>query len=233
MEGIMPITSEENRNDDANLTAETFVSEDLNELDMAALEKIDALKVSDLNSRGKIIPAQSAHYRLQPGHHGGSNVFFNRDGADYRYSLTDGVNGSMYLARSPVTSMKEVFQRKKVLKESDLDNYYMGTVVTEKDVLILQLNELVSATTLTIHDVTTPTRLVTQRLAAKIHAAGFDGMEYLSNVTGELCLVLWHDAPSGAGMASTAAQQQLSEYEFNGQNAADILTWNLGIPVNM
>lgn len=229
----MPITSEENRNDDANLTAETSVSEDLSELDMAALEKIDALQVSKLGKRGNLTPAQTAYYRLQPGHHGGSNVFFNRDGADYRYSLTDGVNGSMYLARSPVTSMKEVFQKKKGLKESDLDNYYMGTVVIEKDVVILQLNELVSATTLTIHDVTTPTRAVTQRLAAKIHAAGFDGMEYLSNVTGELCLVLWHDSPSGTGMASTAAQQRLSDFEFNGKDAADILTWDLGIPVEV
>lgn len=229
----MPVTSEENRNDDTNLTAETSVSEDLSELDMAALDKIDALQVGELEMRGKVVPAQTAHYRLQPGHHGGSNVFFNRDGADYRYSLTDGVNGSMYLAHSPVTSMKEVFQNKKVLKESDLDNYYMGTVVTEKDVDILQLNELVSATTLTLHDVTTPTRVVTQRLAAKIHAAGFDGMEYLSNVTGESCLVLWHDSPSGAGMASTAAQQQLSEFEFEGKSAADILTWDLGIPVDV
>ncbi|RXJ09086.1 RES family NAD+ phosphorylase [Lelliottia nimipressuralis] len=229
----MPITSEENRNDDIDLTAETSVSEDLSELDMAALEKIDALQVSELGKRRTVIQAQTAHYRLQPGHHGGSNVFFNRDGADYRYSLTDGVYGSMYLARSPVTSMKEVFQKKKGLKESDLDNYYMGTVVTEKDVVILQLNELVSATTLTIHDVTTPTRAVTQRLAAKIHAAGFDGMEYLSNVTGELCLVLWHDSPSGAGMASTATQQRLSDFEYNGKDAADILTWDLGIPVDV
>ncbi|MFZ5316475.1 RES family NAD+ phosphorylase [Enterobacter asburiae] len=229
----MPITSEENRNDDTNLTAETSVSEDLSELDMAALEKIDALQASELGKHGNVIPAQTARYRLQPGKHGGSNVFFNRNGADYRYSLTDGVNGSMYLACSPVTSMKEVFQYKKGLKESDLDNYYMGTVVIEKDVVILQLNELVSATTLTIHDVTTPTRAVTQRLAAKIHAAGFDGMEYLSNVTGELCLVLWHDSPSGTGMASTAAQQQLSDFEFNGKDAADILTWDLNIPVEV
>ena len=229
----MPITSEENLNDDTSLTAETSVSTDLSELDMAALEKIEALQVDELRKRRSIIPANTAHYRLQPGYHGGSNVFFNRNGADYRYSLTDGVYGSMYLAYTPITSMKEVFQKKKALKESDLDNYYMGTVVIEKDVDILQLNELISATTLTLHDVTTPTRAVTQRLAAKIHAAGFDGMEYLSNVTGEVCLVLWHDSPSGTGMAKTAAQEQLSNFEYKGKNAADILTWDLGIPVNM
>ncbi|HAP0441326.1 TPA: RES family NAD+ phosphorylase [Citrobacter freundii] len=229
----MPITSEENRNDDTDLAAETSVSTDLSELDKAALEKIEALQVDALRKRRSGISAKTALYRLQPGDHGGSNVFFNRNGADYRYSLTDGVNGSMYLARTPVTSMKEVFQKMKALKESDLDNYYMGTVVIEKDVVILQLNELISATTLTLHDVTTPTRMVTQRLAAKIHAAGFDGMEYLSNVTGEVCLVLWHDTPSGTGMATTAVQQPLSQFEYEGKDAADILTWDLGIAVNM
>ena len=51
-------------------------------------------------------------FRLQGGSHGEA-VFFNRNGTDRRYSLNDGVNGSMHLARTPDTAMKEVFQHKK------------------------------------------------------------------------------------------------------------------------
>ncbi|MGE9805459.1 RES domain-containing protein, partial [Escherichia coli] len=78
-------------------------------------------------------------FRLQVGSHGGSSVFFNRNGTDCRYSLNDGVNGSMYLARTPDTAMKEVFQHKKGLRESDLDNYIMGKVIIEKDIRVLQV----------------------------------------------------------------------------------------------
>lgn len=77
-------------------------------------------------------------FRLQLGSHGGRSVFFNRNGEDCRYSFNDGVSGSMCVARTPDTVMKEVFQHKKGLRESDLNNYMMGTVVIEKDIRVLQ-----------------------------------------------------------------------------------------------
>ncbi len=56
-------------------------------------------------------------------------------------------------------------------------------------------------------------------------------MSFLSNVTGEPCLVLWHDDPAGAGMATTRVQTSLSQFTHQGQEAADILFVELGIPV--
>jgi len=227
----MPIKSEGNPNDEVTKLNETAVSADKNEQDESAYAKIEQLKDGQLHACGKPVPAGTKVYRLQPGDHGGSNVFFNRNGKDYRYSLTDGINGSMYLAHNPKTAMKEVFQNKKGLTESDLNDYFMGTVVIEKDVNILLVNLLISKSNVTLHDVTTATRAVTHLLAQKVHSVGFDGMSFLSNVTGEPCLVLWHDDPAGKGIATTRVQTPLSQFTHEGQEAADILVYELGIPV--
>ena len=89
----------------------------------------------------------------------------------------------MYVAKTPDTAMKEVFQHKTGLRESDLDNYIMGTVVIEKDIRVLQVSKLIKCSDLRLNDVTTSTRAVTHQLAEKVHSAGFDGMEFPSNVT--------------------------------------------------
>lgn len=226
------MTYEENLNDDANQSTETDADiKAQKKLDEAILSKFRNLDQKTLNRCGKVIPADTEMYRLQPGEHNGSNVFFNHNGADYRFSLTDGVHGSMYLAYTPGTSLKEVFQNKVSMKESDLEDYYLGKIAILKDVNVLQVNKLVSRTSIKIHDVTTDSRKVTQFLATIAHNAGFDGMEYTSNVTGESCLVLWHIDPSGQGMAITLEQTCLSDFEHDGKEAADILTWDLGISV--
>lgn len=222
-----------NSNDDVNMNTptETAVNAGKNEQDEVAYTKIEQLKDGLLRDCGRAVAAGTKAFRLQLGGYGGSNVFFNRNGKDYRYSLNDGVNGSMYLAYTPKTAIKEVFQNKIGLKESDLNNYFMGTIVVVKDVNILLVNELMSKSNVKLHDVTTATRIVTQLLAQKVHSVGFDGMSFLSNVTGEPCLVLWHDDPAGAGMATTRVQTSLSQFTHQGQEAADILFVELGIPV--
>ncbi|EMQ2085188.1 RES family NAD+ phosphorylase [Salmonella enterica subsp. enterica] len=217
-----------NQNDDANQSAENAV--DI-KTDKAVIHKFSHLSQQTLIRCSKTIPANTEVFRLQPGAHGGSSVFFNPNGADYRFSLTDGVHGSMYLAYVPKTSLKEVFQNKVSMKELDLGNYYLGKIAILKDVNVLQVNQLVSRTSIKIHDVTTGSRSVTQFLATIVHNAGFDGMEYLSNVTGETCLVLWHTDPAGKDMAITLEQTCLSNVEIEGKEAADILTWDLGISV--
>ena len=78
---------------------------------------------------------------------------------------------------------------------------------------------------------TTSNRAVTQYLAKKVHSAGFDGMEFLSNVTGDPCLVLWHNDPAGTGLATTRSQTSLSQFEYQDKETADILVYDLGIPV--
>ncbi|MEQ9883185.1 RES family NAD+ phosphorylase [Pectobacterium brasiliense] len=220
------------QNDEVNQRTETSDIPEMSEIDKAACEKIRQLQDVTLHQAAIDISGRTETFRLQPGEHGGTNVFFNRNGSPYRYSLTDGMNGSMYLADSPLTAMKEVFQNKKSLKESDLAGYYMGTVVIEKDIKVVDVTALVRHSSLTLHEVTTANRRVTQFLAQKIHAAGFDGMAFLSNVTGERCLVVWHHDPSGQGMATTLSQTCLTDFEIDGQEAADILVYQLGIPVD-
>ncbi|MFJ5375234.1 RES family NAD+ phosphorylase [Pectobacterium versatile] len=220
------------QNDEVNQCTETSDIPEMSEIDKAACEKIQQLQDVTFHQTAKLYRAVMAYYRLQFGDHGGSSVFFNRNGKDFRYSLTDGVTGTMYVADSPLTAMKEVFQNKKGLKESDLDNYYLGTVVIGKDIKVVDVTALIRHSSLTLHNVTTADRRVTQLLAQKIQAAGFDGMEFPSNVTGEPCLVLWHNVPSGQGMATTQNQTRLSDFVFNGREAADILVDQLGIPVD-
>ncbi len=227
----MSIKSGENPNGEVKKESEASVITAMNEQDKATLGKIEPLQNGTLQACGEKFIAGMETYRLQLGKHGGSNVFFNRDGKDCRYSLTDGVNGSMYLALAPDTAMKEVFQNKKGLKESDLDDYFMGTVVLEKEYKVLRLTELLKKSSLTLHDVTTATREVTHSLAKKVHSAGFDGIIFPSNVTGESCLVLWHDEPSGIGAAKTKNQTSLSNFKLKGKDAVDVLVFELGIPV--
>lgn len=227
----MFIKSGVNLKDEVKKAIEACVNTGMGEEDQEAVDIITQLQVKKLLGCSIDMSAGMAFYRLQSGSYGGTNVYFNLDGKDYRYSLTDGINGSMYLAYDPKTALKEVFQKKKSLRESDLNNYYMGRVVIEKDVKILQVKQLLSKTDLTLHHVTTATRVVTQLLATIARAAGFDGMEYPSNVTGEDCLVLWHDKVAGTGMAVTHNQTCLSSFTHDGKEAADILVYILEIPV--
>ena len=220
-----------NPNDEVNQTVETSLNAGMNEQDVASLDKIGKLQDEQLQRCGMTVPSGTEVFRLQLGSHGGSSVFFNRNGEDCRYSLNDGENGSMYVAKTPDTAMKEVFQHKTGLRESDLDNYIMGTVVIEKDIRVLQVSKLIKCSDLRLNDVTTSTRAVTHQLAEKVHSAGFDGMEFPSNATSDPCLVLWHDDPAGTGMAITRSQTSLSQFEYQGKEAADILVYDLGIPV--
>ncbi|HEA7064311.1 TPA: RES family NAD+ phosphorylase [Escherichia coli] len=227
----MCLKSGENLNDDTNQTVEASENAGMNEQDKIALDKIGKLQGAQFQHCEMTETAGTELFRLQVGSHGGSSVFFNRNGTDCRYSLNDGVNGSMYLARTPDTAMKEVFQHKKGLRESDLDNYIMGKVIIEKDIRVLQVSKLIKSSDLTLHELTTATRAVTQLLVEKVHSAGFGGMEFPSNVTGDPCLVLWHDDPAGTGLATTRSQTSLSQFEYQGKEAADILVYELGIPV--
>jgi len=227
----MKLKSEVNLNDEVNQTAEASENANLNAQDVTTSDKIEDLHDEQLQKFGKTVRSQTETYRLQEGDHGGNSVFFNLNGKDFRYSLDDGVNGSMYLAYAPDTAMKEVFQNKKGLRESDLDRYVMGIVAIEKDIHVLDVGRLVKGGQLTLNDVTTSTRAVTQKLAKKVHSAGFDGMEFPSNVTGDPCLVVWHNVPDGTGMATTKSQTILSDFKYQDKEAADILVDDLGIPV--
>lgn len=217
--------------DDVNLATGQEAGPEQSAQDTVTLGKINALTGTVLRSCSSPLPAGSSMYRLQEGEHGGNSAFFNRNGSDTRYGLSDGENGTMYAAVQPRTAMKEVFQKSKGMTESDLERYVMGNLVTEREIRLLQTSQLVTKTDVTLHELTTASRQVTQALATQAHAAGLNGIEFASNVTTETCYALWHDDPGGSGMARTQAQVRLSEFEHQGRDAAEILTFELGIPV--
>ncbi|ROP56351.1 RES domain-containing protein [Enterobacter sp. BIGb0383] len=207
------------------------VNTTLSEQDEAVLAKIAKLPKELFSKCEKLVSKGTEAYRLQHESHKGNSVFFNQNGQDCRYNLVDGKTGSMYLAETPETALKEVFQNKKGLKESDLDEFYMGVVALDKDITVLQVDELIKHSRITVNDVTISTRSVTQELARKVRKAGFDGMKYRSNVTSEPCLVVWHNDPSGKGVATTRKQICLTTLDWNGRETADILVNDMGIPV--
>ncbi|EJL93198.1 RES family NAD+ phosphorylase [Pantoea sp. GM01] len=199
--------------------------------DSEALRKIDALSDLTIASCSIFLPAGTRMVRLQEGAHGGSSVFFNHDGRDTRYGLVDGKNGTMYTAPSPKTAMKEVFQKRKGMTESDLERYFIADIVMLTGVQLLQTSQLVIKTSITVHDLTTGSRLVTQLLARRACDAGLNGIEFMSNVAQQTCYALWHSDPAGKEMAITQDQIRLSDFIYEGTEAADILTFELGIPV--
>nr|WP_255567295.1 MULTISPECIES: RES family NAD+ phosphorylase [unclassified Photorhabdus] len=193
-------------------------------------QQFDTLTVDKITQSIIIISASTVFYRLQEGKHGGNGVFFNRDGGHTRYGLTNGIDGNLYLASSPRTSMKEVFQRLPAITDRELDGYHMATLVTEKDLRIVDITRLAPKMHITAHQLTGTDYRITQQLAAKLspHA---DGLAYVSNVTLEPCTVLWHDVPSGKDVIHTEELKVLREFEYEGEIAEDILVNDLDIPV--
>lgn len=227
------MTYEENQNPTANLSGSKNDSntKSISAKDLSIIGKINIVTAEDFKKSANTLKEGSDDYfRLQLGEHGGSNVFFNPKGSDTRYGLTDGINGTIYVAKSPLTAMKEVFQNKSLL-ESDLEKYYIANLIIDKDFQIVEATKLVKMTTLTLNDITSSSRHVTQSLAKKVHSAGYGGISFPSNVTTEECIVLWHDDPKGNGALSTQKQTCLSKYSYQGSEAADILVEQLGIPV--
>ncbi|WP_118984834.1 hypothetical protein [Photorhabdus sp. CRCIA-P01] len=66
------------------------------------------------------------------------------------------------------------------------------------------------------------------RTSLSLHS---DGLAYVSNVTLEPCIVLWHDNPSGKNVIRTEELKVLREFEYEGEIAEDILVNDLDIPV--
>ncbi|MBC8951108.1 RES family NAD+ phosphorylase [Xenorhabdus sp. TS4] len=219
--------SEENQ---TNNTASAEINFDT---ESKTIKKIKNFSDNTLHSSSVKIPAGTELIRLQNGEYGGSCVFFNPNGSDTRFGLTDGANGTMYLAEDPLTAMKEIFNGKLGILESDINKYYIATVILKKDRQLLDMTTLIKKTPLTLHDVTTSSRATTQLLAKKAQAAGLNGIKFHSNVTTETCLALWHNDPSGKKVAITKenSMQRLSEFEHQGESAADILVNQLGISV--
>lgn len=129
--------SEGNPNGEVNQHVDISVNTTMSKQDESALAKIDTLSEKVLKQCGETIPAGTETFRLQHGSHDGSSVFFNQNGPDCRYNLEDGNTGTMYVALAPITALKEVFQNKIALTETDLEEYRMGKVEIERKCNVL------------------------------------------------------------------------------------------------
>jgi hypothetical protein len=221
---------EENQNDEV-INTETNVPE-VEKLDNADLEsytKFEALSLDDLKDCADELDI-SLGYRLQLGTHDGSSCNFNMSG-NTRFCVNDGVIGTMYIAEDETTAMKEVLQGTDVISPSEFQNYYMGHVVTEKKLKILSIPKLLLRTNITLRDLTSSSRFVTQSFARKVREAGMDGIEYVSNVSSKTCYALWHDDPSGEGLIHTVKQTSLSDLKINSREAADILVFDMKVAI--
>ncbi|EPJ56183.1 MAG: hypothetical protein OFPI_00740 [Osedax symbiont Rs2] len=192
--------------------------------------QIEALTTAQIRDSLTDYPSGSKTYRLQKGQRGGCGVFFNPNGEYSRYGLMKEGIGSLYAAYTPRTSMKEVFQNVPAIKVTDLDYYHMATLVTEKDLKIVDIARLAPKIPATAHQLTCGNYRTTQILAEKLseHA---DGLKYISNVTLEPCIVLWDSDSSGKGVIRTEVLTVLSEFEYGGELAEEILVNDLNIPV--
>lgn len=199
----------------------------LNELinKLVAEEKMGELQVT------KVIADDSDYYKLQAGSFDGNGVWFAQNTVN-RFSLSDHAKGVMYMADSPHTACKEVFQTEKFIGQSDLTTHCMAEIKTSRQLRVFDETSLAPHLGIAVGDLMGPKAVYpfTQQLAKELskHA---DGLEYLSRHTGKPCVVLWSDQTDGNGMVETVSVTTLAEYEFRGITAKKILKSQLNIRV--
>ncbi|QUJ70221.1 RES family NAD+ phosphorylase (plasmid) [Photobacterium sp. GJ3] len=206
------------------------------EKDKKSIQKFQTLDWQNLRSHhSKVLTPDQKFFRLQYGSHGGNHVYFNRNGKETRFGLCQEKVGTMYVSLHEMTAMKEVFQNVFALTEVDLRQYFMGEIQLKQTLSVLDTTILLARSNVKLHELTSPNRHVTQMLAKWAYRAGFDGIEFLSNVTGKNCWALWADTQkytvAGIGLAETVKQTVLSELVIDGIDAIDVLIEQLNISV--
>ena len=185
-------------------------------------KKIDDLTKDVIIDSTTTISKGEVFYKVQHGHYDGQAGYFNPKGEDSRYGLTCRKKGSLYLANTPKTCLGEVFKGE-FIKASDLEKSYIAELKTKQNLELVDVTKLAPKMGVTIHDITGPNYLMTQKLAAKLSSSA-DGFTYLSNVTGEKCSVLWSTEANGPGVIETIEITKLSDFNHNGVETEDILT---------
>lgn len=191
---------------------------------------IESITTNQITSSIDKIASGSKYYRSQEDEHEGSGVFFNPDGEHTRYGLTGVDKGSLYVAEDPKTSMKELLQKIPFITVADLDKYHMTTLVTERELKVVDISKLAPKISMTTHQLTDGDYTATQKLAEKLSSHA-DGLKYISNVTFKPCLVLWNKDKSGKGVIRTEKCEMFSKFEYNGELAENILVNELDILV--
>lgn len=206
-----------------NIKFEGNLNELINKL--VAEEKMGELQVT------KVIEANSDYYKLQAESFDGIGVWFAHNTTN-RFSLPDHAKGVMYIADSPHTACKEVFQTEKFIGQSDLTTHCMAEIKTSRQLRVFEETSLAPHLRIAVGDLMGPKSVYpfTQQLAKELskHA---DGLEYLSRHTGKPCVVLWSDQTDGNGMVETVSVTSLGEYEYRGITAKKILKSQLNIRV--
>lgn len=177
------------------------------------------------------LPVGPEYFKVQDGEYGGNGVFFNQK-SQTRFSLMDKSKGVIYLALTPETALKEVFQEEKVIDKSDLEVNYIAQLKAGRELVLFDEGPLAQQLGVAVGDLLGPkavypyTQLLAQALSP--HA---DGIQYLSRHTGKPCIVLWSDFTDGNGCLETISVTSLSNYHHGGKSTKEILKFDLNILV--
>lgn len=197
-------------------------------------ERISQLIADEINGDlqiTKIIAANSGYFKLQASSFDGNGVWFAQ-GTTNRFSISDHSKGVMYMADSPHTACKEVFQKEKFIAQSDFTTHCMAEIKTLRQLRIFEETALAPHLDIAVGDLMGPKAVYsfTQQLAKELskHA---DGLEYLSRYTGKPCVVLWSEQTDGNGMVETVSVTSLAEYKYRGTKAKEILRSQLNIRI--
>ncbi|PQJ70480.1 hypothetical protein BTO01_03980 [Vibrio jasicida] len=194
------------------------------------IDKVKQCNLNDKSSLGLVINQGAPFFRSQWDKRS-SGVFFNPDGSNTRFGLVNTKFGTMYTSSFKRTAVHELLQDGESMTESDVARIFMNVVIAQKQLLLLDADSLVRCTSgehkITIHDLTTADRQTTQAFAEEVCNAGYDGIVFTSNVSGDKAHVIWADLDVESkfdnGIFQTQSQTSLSYEEIEGKEAVDYL----------
>ncbi len=179
----------------------------------------------------KIYRASTDYFRLQDNFYGGNGVFFNKDPKkESRYAIPDRSKGAFYVTAMPLTACAEMYKGENFIDLEDYNKNCMAIVTAVRDLSVIDLTALAPLLHVPLGELMGGDYRNTQALAA-ILSKHADGLEYLSCMTGQRCTVFWCGDTSGEGVIATKSVKRLSDFQFNGLSARDMLRDQLDIRI--
>lgn len=168
-------------------------------------------------------------YKVQDQYYSGNGIHFNSK-SETRFSLRNKSKGVMYLATTAFTGLKEFYQDADFVATKDLENNCMAVIQAARTINIIDLAALAPHLKTTLGSLMGSNAVYedTQWLA-EVLSQYADGIEYLSQHTGNPCIALWSDVPQGNGMLKNISVTPLSKFSLDGKSTQTILKSKLSI----
>ncbi|MBM3074028.1 RES domain-containing protein [Lelliottia sp. RWM.1] len=168
-------------------------------------------------------------YKVQDQYYSGNGIHFNSE-SETRFSLRNKSKGVMYLATTAFTGLKEFYQDADFVATKDLENNCMAVIQAARTINIIDLAALAPHLKTTLGSLMGSNAVYedTQWLA-EVLSQYADGIEYLSQHTGNPCIALWSDVAQGNGMLKNISVTPLSKFSLDGKSTQTILKSKLSI----